>query len=540
MNIRIIPLLAALLLSLASFGQGYLQDLITYPDSRLLTINLSDVRVVTHDPVTRRAVFQYATGSTSYQTPYWLPEVVSNSQGVLKPIIVYVTVNGIRTTDTLAFNGLFVTRIDKNADGTAAITLKNVTTKYNTVGNYAGTVSAFAFSTGGGGGGGDNWGTQVVQHGDELSGNGTSGSPLTLAQQGATNGQALKWNTSVWLPGNVVSAVSGGTTGLTFSDISGTQTLGGGPLALGSGGTNATTAADARTNLLAAKNGGNTDLRWILLGNDGLRLKDPDSSHYLTVTTASNLTANRTLTINPGNADRTLTIAGTASVNGTNTGDQYTSVADQTFIANNSGGSGAATAVTAANATAMLSTVTSGAKGLAPASGGGTANFLRADGTWAAPPGSGSPTSAVAFDVTVGASNSTTTQTAVVFSAAAPTFTAGKSYYVDVTLLWQNSATTYAFVPSYAGTATGNFYVTYVVTNSLTAGNANTCRSGKNLAPMYTSNFQNPSSVSNVTPARICGTFICTGTGTFFPTYAPSASGTSTIQAGSFMTIKEN
>ena len=38
---------------------------------------------------------------------------------------------------------------------------------------------------------------------------------------------------------------------------------------------------------------------------------------------------------------------------------------------------------------ATLPLVTSGDAGLAPASGGGTANFLRADGTWAAPSGGG-------------------------------------------------------------------------------------------------------------------------------------------------------
>jgi hypothetical protein len=45
--------------------------------------------------------------------------------------------------------------------------------------------------------------------------------------------------------------------------------------------------------------------------------------------------------------------------------------------------------LTATQATALLDTFTTGAKGLAPASGGGTANFLRADGTWAAPAGGG-------------------------------------------------------------------------------------------------------------------------------------------------------
>ena len=43
---------------------------------------------------------------------------------------------------------------------------------------------------------------------------------------------------------------------------------------------------------------------------------------------------------------------------------------------------------------ATLPLVTSGDAGLAPASGGGTTNFLRADGTWAAPSGGGGSSSA--------------------------------------------------------------------------------------------------------------------------------------------------
>jgi hypothetical protein len=49
-------------------------------------------------------------------------------------------------------------------------------------------------------------------------------------------------------------------------------------------------------------------------------------------------------------------------------------------------GTGAPTDLTPAQATAILDAFTSALKGLVPASGGGTANFLRADGTWAAPP----------------------------------------------------------------------------------------------------------------------------------------------------------
>lgn len=47
-----------------------------------------------------------------------------------------------------------------------------------------------------------------------LSGNGTGGNPLDLAQQGASAGQALKWNGSSWAPADDLEGVSGsGTAG---------------------------------------------------------------------------------------------------------------------------------------------------------------------------------------------------------------------------------------------------------------------------------------------------------------------------------------
>jgi hypothetical protein len=57
------------------------------------------------------------------------------------------------------------------------------------------------------------------------------------------------------------------------------------------------------------------------------------------------------------------------------------------FKANSIGVAGPPQDISASAATAMLSQFTSVAQGVVPLSGGGTLNFLRADGLWAAPPG---------------------------------------------------------------------------------------------------------------------------------------------------------
>ncbi|MCX7769189.1 MAG: hypothetical protein N2110_09255 [Flavobacteriales bacterium] len=76
-----------------------------------------------------------------------------------------------------------------------------------------------------GGGVGDNWGTQVVQTTSTLSGNGTFANPLTIAQQGATNGQVLKWNGSTWAPANDIDT---DTDAQTLSLIGNTLSISGG------------------------------------------------------------------------------------------------------------------------------------------------------------------------------------------------------------------------------------------------------------------------------------------------------------------------
>lgn len=104
-----------------------------------------------------------------------------------------------------------------------------------------------------------------------------------------------------------------------------------------------------------------------------------------------------TLTANPGglaDGDKgDITVSSGATVwtidNNVVSNAKAAQMAANTIKGNNTGATANATDLTATQATAMLDVFTSSAKGLAPSSGGGTTNFLRADGTWAAPSGGG-------------------------------------------------------------------------------------------------------------------------------------------------------
>jgi hypothetical protein len=98
--------------------------------------------------------------------------------------------------------------------------------------------------------------------------------------------------------------------------------------------------------------------------------------------------------------DQTITLTG--DVTGSGTGSfaatiandavsnaKLANVATSTIKGRVTAGTGDPEDLTSTQATTLINEFTSSLKGLAPASGGGTTNYLRADGTWAQPPGTG-------------------------------------------------------------------------------------------------------------------------------------------------------
>jgi trimeric autotransporter adhesin len=125
----------------------------------------------------------------------------------------------------------YYTKTNMQTSGAAALHFNNLTNKPTTLAGYGITDADpsitneiqelslsgtnLTLSKGGGtvtlpsSGGGDNWGTQSAVTDATLSGNGTTATPLKIAQQSATSGQVLKWNGTSWLPGTDLSGGSG-------------------------------------------------------------------------------------------------------------------------------------------------------------------------------------------------------------------------------------------------------------------------------------------------------------------------------------------
>jgi hypothetical protein len=161
-----------------------------------------------------------------------------------------------------------------------------------------------------------------------------------------------------------------------------------------------------------------------LLAQKELRLSDSDSSNYVALKSPATVSANRNyiLPATIGSAGDALKIAsgatatdatlewgavsggsgggvtdgdkGDITVSGTGatwtidagvvTNAKLDTMQPATFKGRPTGIAGAPQDLTGTQATDLLDTFTSTTKGLTPSSGGGTSNFLRADGTWTA------------------------------------------------------------------------------------------------------------------------------------------------------------
>lgn len=142
------------------------------------------------------------------------------------------------------------------------------------------------------------------------SGNATSIQGIHVAPTTPTNGQVLIYNSmnndyepgSLSGTGDVVGPASATDTALVrFNGATGKSIQ------------NSTVLLDGSANI--------TGVNAITISNNGLLLMDTDASNTLLIMPGSNLSANRTFTLTTGDADRTLTMAGNATISGTNTGD---------------------------------------------------------------------------------------------------------------------------------------------------------------------------------------------------------------------------
>lgn len=111
------------------------------------------------------------------------------------------------------------------------------------------------------------------------------------------------------------------------------------------------------------------------------------------------LTGNQSITLSGDVSGTGPTAISTTIGNNVVTFAKMQQIATASFLGRTTAATGNVENLTSTQATELLNTFTSSLKGLAPASGGGTTNFLRADGTWAAPPGGGgTTTNAVTFN----------------------------------------------------------------------------------------------------------------------------------------------
>jgi hypothetical protein len=254
----------------------------------------------------------------------------------------------------------------------------------------------------------------------------------------------------------------------------------------------------------------------------------PSSVAATGTVTGSNLSGTNT-------GDQTITLTGNVTGSGTGsfattiaagvvTNSMLANVATSTFKGRTTAGSGSPEDLTGTQATALLDTFTSTLKGLAPSSGGGTTNFLRADGTWATPPGGGGTVTSVSVVTANGVSGSvanatTTPAITLTLGAITPSSVAATGTVTGSNLSGTNTGDqTITLTGNVTGSGTGSFATTIaagVVTNSM-------------LANVSTATFKGRTTAGTGSPEDLTGTQATALLDTFTSTLkglAPSSGG---------------
>ena len=154
-----------------------------------------------------------------------------------------------------------------------------------------------------------------------------------------------------------------------------------------------------------------------------------------------------------GDVTNTSGTVATTIANSAVTNAKMANMAAGTFKGNNTGGSAAPSDLTATQVTAALNQFTSSLQGLVPGSGGGTSNFLRADGTWTTPAGGGSVS-------TVAATGINGVNTSVVNPTSTPLITIGLGNITPASVAATGTLSGSNFSGTSSGTNTGDQTIT--------------------------------------------------------------------------------
>lgn len=290
----------------------------------------------------------------------WLKTAAADTSWML----VFSTGLSIGTLDSQASNANGLTLFgsvlsQQSASATNPGLVNNTTQSFSGNKTFTGSVSASNLS-------GTNTGDQTITLTGDVTGSGTGSFAATIANLAVTNAKIA--NATIDLTAKVT-----------------------GILPIANGGTNSSTALN--NNRVMQSSAGKIVEAAAITASRALK-SDANGIPVASTATAASLDA---LSGN-NTGDQTITLTGDVTGSGTGsfaatiannavTNAKAAQMAAHTIKGNNTGSTANAIDLTDTQVTAELNLFTTSLQGLVPASGGGTANFLRADGTFAAPPG---------------------------------------------------------------------------------------------------------------------------------------------------------